>query len=115
MSYKNPKLKNSNRLWVCFSLIAFSIMGFVVSKAFAQYSGGNQTSNEETTIGSNIYSGGSQNNSPFGSTSGNGTLSHGTATKLVFTVTPSADKHNYPFKRQPVVAVHFRNNYNYSC
>ncbi len=78
----------------------------VALSAFAQYSGGDETTGPaESSIGSDIYNGGAQNNSPYSTSGSTGTLSYGTPTQLVFTVSPSDTNHSFPFSRQPVVAV----------
>ena len=77
-----------------------------LSSAYAQYSGGDETTGSaESSIGSDIYNGGSQNNSPYSTSGSTGTLSYGTPTQLVFTVSPSDTNHSFAFSRQPVVAV----------
>src|SRR5271154_7178581 len=112
MSNKNKRLKMKLQPWPrkIFAFLAFFLCGAFVSAAmtpaFAQYSGGNQTTGDaESSIGSDIYNGGAQNNSPYSTSGSTGTLSYGTPTQLVFTVSPSDTNHSFPFSRQPVVAV----------
>jgi len=108
MSNENKRLKMKSRPcpWKIFAFLAFFSMGAFVSAAFAQYSGGDQTTGDaESSIGNDIYNGGAQNNSPYSTSGSQGTLSYGTATQLSFTVSPSDTNHSFPFSRQPVVAV----------
>src|ERR1700691_3685833 len=112
MSNENKRLKMNlaNRSWKNFAFWAFFLVGPFVcggfTPAFAQYSGGDETTGDaESSIGSDIYDGGSQNNSPYSTSGSQGTLSYGTPTQLVFTVSPSDTNHSFPFSRQPVVAV----------
>ncbi|MDE2232354.1 MAG: hypothetical protein KGJ95_09910, partial [Candidatus Omnitrophica bacterium] len=108
MEEDNERLKIDRRPsgWTNFAFLAFFVAGVFLSSAWAQYSGGNETTDPaESSIGSDIYNGGAQNNSPYATSGSTGTLSYGTPAKLVFTVSPSDTNHSFPFARQPVVAV----------
>ncbi|MBI3602300.1 MAG: hypothetical protein HY209_05345 [Candidatus Omnitrophica bacterium] len=105
MSKQGLKLNTPNHRRIFLVLGAFGVFGFIVSQALAQYSGGSQTFTAEDTIGSDIYKGGAQTTSTFASSASIGSLSYGTATKLVFTTSPSTTKHFLKFERQPVVAI----------
>ncbi|MBI4309952.1 MAG: hypothetical protein HY591_06435, partial [Candidatus Omnitrophica bacterium] len=105
MPNKGLKLRITPQPWDFFVLAVLFLVGFLSSPALAQYSGGPQTATAETTIGTDIFKGGAQNFSTAAASGAAGALSHGTAAKLVFTVTPSATKHFEKFERQPVVVV----------
>ncbi|MBF0571355.1 MAG: hypothetical protein HQL12_05735, partial [Candidatus Omnitrophica bacterium] len=83
--------------WKIFAFLAFFIVGVFVSAAYAQYSGGDETTGSaQSSIGSDIYNGGSQSNSPYSTSGSTGTLSYGTPTQLVFTTSPSDTNHSFP-------------------
>jgi len=113
MSDKNKILKLNFGLessWRVFALMAFfigaALFSVAVTPAYAQYIGGNETTDPaQSSIGSNIYNGGSQNNLSFATTGSAGTLAYGSPTQLVFTVSPADTNHSFPFNRQPVVAI----------
>ena len=86
---KNPK----KRLLKKTPLLLFVFMAIVVGAAvqgWAQYKGGSNGGDTESTLGSNIYSGGPQQGSSFSNSSAGGSLSHNAAVKLIFTVSPSS-------------------------
>ena len=99
-------MESAIRPWKLFAFLAFFLVGGFVSAANAQqYGGGSESGVADSSIGSDIYDGGSQNNNPWANSGSQGTLSYGTPTQLVFTVSPSDTNHSFPFSRQPVVAV----------
>ncbi len=106
MSPNNKKkLGLSKSAWKMFVLTTYFALAVFTSKALAQYTGGAQNAGSaESTIGSDIFQGGAQTGVSSASSSG-GSLSHGVATKLVFTVSPNTIKHIFAFTRQPVVAI----------
>ena len=90
--------------WAAVFFLCLLIAGLNVRSAFSQYSGGSQTGSASSTLGSDIYTGGAQSGTTAANSSSE-SLSHGTATKLIFTVSPSSAKHYKKFERQPVVVV----------
>ena len=99
-------MSSALRPWKIFAILAFFVMGAFVSAAHAQYAGSNETiGSAQSSIGSDIYNGGAQNNSPYATSGSTSNLSYGTPTQLVFTISPSDTNHSQPFSRQPVVAV----------
>ena len=76
MSIKNTglKLKSRHSPWKIFAFLAFFIGGAFLSSAYAQYSGGDETTGgAQSSIGNDIYGGGAQNNSPYATSGTNGT------------------------------------------
>src|SRR3990170_800398 len=69
----------------------------------AQYRGGSYGGDEESMITGSSYTGGTQQGSFGANSSSAGSLSHGSASKLLFSISPSTTKHSRPFDRQPVV------------
>src|SRR5262245_23765058 len=86
-------LKTNNSARTAVAILGIFLAGLVSSPAFAQYSGGPQTNTAETTIGSDIFKGGSQNGLGTATSGAGGSLAHGAATKLLFTTIPSTTKH----------------------
>ena len=67
MSKDNQRLKINSKLWKSFAFLAFFTGGAFLSPAWAQFSGGDETSGSaESSIGTDIFDGGAQNNTPFG-------------------------------------------------
>ena len=103
-----PNKKSNLNLFLHRTLTFIVIVLFVITPipraAFAQFQGGPFGGDEESSLGGDIFSGGSDTGSSSGQSS-SGSLAHGAATKLVFTVIPSATKHSFPFARQPIVEI----------
>ena len=106
--------KSKPHQWLHKSLRLLVIFVFVFAQlpapVFAQYTGGSFGGDEESSIGDEIFAGGSQQGSGNSNSSSSGSLAHGTATKLVFTQTPSTGSGHDAFERQPIVEIRDSNN-----
>ncbi|NLE65710.1 MAG: hypothetical protein GX606_07340, partial [Elusimicrobia bacterium] len=101
---KNKILRLASRLFSVF-IINLIIGAAFLSPAFAQFTGGLENGSAGTTIGGDIYVGGSQGGTPSATSASTGSLSYGDATRLAFLVSPSTSKANIVISRQPVVVV----------
>ncbi|MBF0484763.1 MAG: hypothetical protein HQL25_08685, partial [Candidatus Omnitrophica bacterium] len=103
----NYNRRSDKKFWrklVSFIVLFCFAFAQCTGTAFAQYMGGNHSGSSDSTVGSGIYAGGPEQGN-FSSSSGSGTLASGEAAYLVFTQSPSSEKHFVDFSRQPVVEI----------
>ncbi len=104
---KKEKIKRHNpayRNMTIFFIFLF-VFGQIPSVALAQFKGGSNGGDKESSLGSDIFVGGAQQGSPAANSATGGSLSHNAAVKLAFSVSPSSTVHTQRFARQPVVVI----------
>ncbi len=99
---KSQKISYQNII-IFLSLLFVSAQ--VPTEAFAQFKGGSFGGDKESSIGSDIYSGGPQQGSSSANSASGGSLSHNAAAKLSFSVSPSSVVHTKKMERQPIVVI----------
>ena len=78
-------------------IVCLAAAGFFIQPALAQYAGGgSSTGIGESTLGEDIYSGGSERGASSASTTQPASLAYGPARRLVFLVSPSTSKNIFP-------------------
>ncbi|MCA9398616.1 MAG: hypothetical protein KC618_02620, partial [Candidatus Omnitrophica bacterium] len=103
MKIRKKTIKSTWKKTVSLLTAAFLVLVQIPVPAYAQFKGGSYGGDEESALGNDIYSGGSQQGNSTGTSSNSESLAHGAPAQLVFTVSPGTSKQHFKFPVQPVV------------